>query len=120
MQAEADGFTGAIWTFERGWNWSYERFEVSVGDVRVDLRRRNVRVAEHLLDRADIGTILDQMRRERMPQRVRRNALKPAFFGVFADKLVDDLAVHRPPERRDEQVLDLDIFFSAAKDEIAF
>ena len=49
--------------------------QMGVGHVRVDLGRRDVRVAEHLLDRADVGTILHQVRGERMPQRVRRNAL---------------------------------------------
>ena len=54
--------------------------------MRVDLRRRNVGVPEHLLDRADIGAVLNEMRRERMPQSVRRNILEAAFFGVFLDK----------------------------------
>ena len=39
-------------------------FKVRVGDVCVYLGRGNVGVAEHLLDRANIGTILDKMRRE--------------------------------------------------------
>ncbi len=53
------------------------------GDVCVDLRRRNIGVAEHLLNGAYIGVILHKMRRERMPQRMRRNAFEPACFGVF-------------------------------------
>ncbi len=39
--------------------------------VRVDLRRREIRVAEHHLDRAQIGAALEQVRRKRMPQHVR-------------------------------------------------
>ena len=93
---------------------------MGIGDVRIDLCSGNVRVAEHLLDRADIGTILDQVRRERMPQCVRRNAMKAAFFRVFADKLVYDLTVHRPAKWSHEQVLDLDIFFAPAENQVAF
>src|SRR6266513_3854319 len=40
-------------------------------DVRVDLRRRDVGVAEHHLDGAEIGAVLEQMGGERMPQHVR-------------------------------------------------
>ena len=39
--------------------------------VRVDLRRRQIGVAEHHLDRAQIGAAFEQMRRERMAQDVR-------------------------------------------------
>ena len=45
--------------------------QVFAGDVRVDLRRRNVGVAQHLLNGANVGIILHQMRRKRVPQRVR-------------------------------------------------
>ena len=70
--------------------------------VSIDLSGRNVGVSKHLLDRTNIGTILDQMGRKRMSQGMRRNALKTAFFGIFADKIVDDLAIYRPSKRRDE------------------
>ena len=86
-------------------------FKMSVGDVCVDLRRRNVRMAKHLLDRTDIGTVLNKMRGERMPQSMRRNALKAAFFRVFADEIVDDLTVNGAAERRYEKVLNLNILF---------
>ncbi len=39
-------------------------------DVRVNLRRRHIFVAEQLLQRPNIITCLQKMRRERMPQRV--------------------------------------------------
>ena len=39
--------------------------------VRVDLRRRQVGVAEHHLDRPEIRAAVEQMRREGMPQHVR-------------------------------------------------
>ena len=41
-------------------------------DVRVDRRRRDVGVAEQQLDRAQVRTVVQQLRRERMSQRVRR------------------------------------------------
>src|ERR1043166_7070465 len=40
-------------------------------DVRVNLRRRQVRVPEHCLNGAQIGAALEQMRRKRVPQHVR-------------------------------------------------
>ena len=43
-------------------------------DVRVALRRAEARVAEQLLDRAQVRAALQQMRRERVPQRVRADA----------------------------------------------
>src|SRR5579885_152022 len=39
-------------------------------DVAIHLRRRQRRVAEQLLDRAQVGAALEQMRRERVPQAV--------------------------------------------------
>ena len=39
-------------------------FQVCIGDMRVYLRRGNVRVPEHLLHGTDIRTVLDQMCRE--------------------------------------------------------
>ena len=40
--------------------------------VRVDLRRRNVRVAKHELYRPQVRTALQQVRRETVAQHVRR------------------------------------------------
>ena len=42
-------------------------------DVRVDLGRREIGVPEHGLNRAEIGTALEQIGRERMPQDMRRD-----------------------------------------------
>src|SRR5687767_7473935 len=47
-------------------------------DVRVELSRRDVGVAQHLLDGAQIGAPLQQVRGERMPQRMRRYVLRDA------------------------------------------
>ena len=44
-------------------------------DMRVDLRCRNVGVAQHLLDNAQIGAVSEQMRREAVPEKVRINVL---------------------------------------------
>ena len=39
-------------------------FEPRVLDVRVDLRRGNARVSQHFLQRSDLGSAGEQMRRE--------------------------------------------------------
>jgi hypothetical protein len=41
----------------------------------IDLRGRNISMAEHDLNRPKIGAALKQMRRERMSKHVRRNDL---------------------------------------------
>jgi len=43
----------------------------AVRDVRVQLGRAEIGVAEHLLDAAQIGSAFEQVRGERMPQEVR-------------------------------------------------
>ena len=40
-------------------------------DMRVNLRRGQVRMPEQHLDHAQIGAVIEQMRRERMAQGVR-------------------------------------------------
>jgi hypothetical protein len=61
-------------------------FQMGARDVRIDLRRRDIGVAEHLLHRSDIRIVLNKMRRERVPKRMRRNVLQAAFGGVFLYK----------------------------------
>ena len=46
----------------------------AVGDVRVELGRAEVGVAEHLLDAAQVGAALEQVRRERVAEQVRVDA----------------------------------------------
>ena len=46
----------------------------AVRDVGVQLGRRQVGVAEHLLDAAQVGSAFQQVRRERVPQQVRMDA----------------------------------------------
>src|SRR5438552_15603101 len=55
----------------------------SIGYVSVKLRRREVGVAEHLLDASQVGASLEEMRRERMAQEVRVDAgrLQPGLRG---------------------------------------
>ena len=48
----------------------------AVGDVRVELGRAEVGVAEHLLDAAQVGAALEQVRRERVAEQVRVHALR--------------------------------------------
>ena len=47
-----------------------------IGYVCVELRRRQIGVPEHLLDAAQIGASLEQMRRKGVPQQVRVHALR--------------------------------------------
>ena len=47
-----------------------DRHQPVDGDVRIALRRRQARMAEQLLDRAEVGTCIEQMRRIRMAKRV--------------------------------------------------
>ena len=47
-----------------------------VGDVRVELGRPEIRVAEHLLDAAQVRSTFQQMGCEGVPQQVGMNALR--------------------------------------------
>ena len=69
--------------------------QLRAGYVRVYLCSRNIRVPEHLLNRANIGIVLHKMCCERMSQSVRRNALESAFVRVFRDRNIDRLPVDR-------------------------
>jgi hypothetical protein len=46
--------------------------ETLAGDVRIDLRRRQVAVTKQHLHDAQVGTVIEQMGRKRVAQRVRR------------------------------------------------
>ena len=59
-------------------------------DMRIDLRRRNIGVAEHLLNNPQIGAVSEQMRRETMAKKVRVNVfLQPGAPRVFLHDLLD-------------------------------
>jgi len=47
-------------------------------DMRIDLRRRNIGVAEHLLNNPQIGAVSEKMGRETMAEKVRVNVLLQA------------------------------------------
>src|SRR5262245_47689086 len=67
-------------------------------DVCVDLRRRDVRVAEHHLHAAQVRAVLEEVRREGMPQDVRRDVrLDPRLARVAGDLHPERLPRHRPP-----------------------
>ena len=51
------------------------RAQVVAIDMCVDLRRGEIGVAEHLLHGAQVRAAFEQMRRERVAQRVRRHPL---------------------------------------------
>ena len=46
-----------------------------IGYVRVELGRGEIGVAEHLLDAPEVGPALEQVRRERVAEKVRMDAL---------------------------------------------
>ena len=50
--------------------------EVFLGNLRVDLGRRDRGVAEQLLDDPDVGAVVEKMRGERMAQHVRRDPVR--------------------------------------------
>src|SRR5688500_14336140 len=60
--------------------------EARACDVGVDLGRRDIRVAEHHLDRAEVRAMLEQVRGERMPEDVRGDVgADPRFARVPGD-----------------------------------
>ena len=46
----------------------------SIGYVGVQLRRREIGMSEHLLDRAEVGATFEQVRRKRVAKQVRVHA----------------------------------------------
>ena len=58
--------------------------------VRIDLGRRNIGVAQHFLNNAQIGAIAEQVGREAVPEKVRINILlQPGAPRVFFHDLPD-------------------------------
>jgi len=52
-------------------HWTLDAFAATVQDVSINHRRRHVFVTQQFLNRADVIAILQQVRRERMPKRMR-------------------------------------------------
>src|SRR5215468_10017771 len=53
--------------------FAHQGLQALVGDVGVDLGRGDVRVAEHLLDAAEVGSVIQEMGCEGVAQDVRRD-----------------------------------------------
>jgi len=49
-----------------------DRFQSVIGHVGIDLRGRDIGMAQQHLHRAQVGAVVDQVRCEGMAQRVRR------------------------------------------------
>src|SRR5205823_14848339 len=76
--------------------------------ICVDLRRRQIRVAEHLLERAQVASARQQVRRERVAQRVRAHPpLQARAPRVALDDLVDALARQRRSEEHTSELQSL-------------
>src|SRR4051794_31956635 len=76
--------------------------------VRVDLRRGDVGVPEHLLHRAEVAAAGEEVRGERVAQRVRAHLLlEPGRARVALDDLVEALAREARAAPVDEQVADV-------------
>jgi len=73
------------------------RPQMKIGDVRIDLRRRDIAVTKQRLHRSRIGAMLQQMSREAVPQSVRRNILDARFFRMDFDHGPRNLSCERPP-----------------------
>lgn len=59
-------------------------------NLRIDLRSRQTRVAEEFLNVAKVGARVEQMRREGVPQAVRRDVMNVcALLDVFVDHPAD-------------------------------
>ena len=59
------------------------RFQTLLIDVRVNLGRRNVGVAEHLLNDPQVGAVAQQVRREAVPEQMRINIFFQACVARF-------------------------------------
>lgn len=71
-------------------------------DMGVDLRRRDVRMAEHLLDGAKIGAPFEKMGRERMAQGVGMKILDVRATTGRDDDRMDALPRQAPSARIEE------------------
>src|SRR5690606_19295405 len=90
-------------------------------DVRVDLGRRDIAVPEQELHDPKVGTVVQQMRRERVPNGMRRQLLVDArLLRVALDDMPEGLAGHSiAPPRRKEVVrlpLEQDLAAGAAEE----
>ena len=76
--------------FGFGMKFFVDLFEVLVGDMSVNLGGRNVGVAKHGLDGAEVGAVHEKVSSEAVAESVRRNMFRNAgFAGVFLDNALD-------------------------------
>src|SRR6185437_12803877 len=74
-------------------------------DVRINLRRRNIRMAEHKLNRTQIRAPLQQVSRKTMTQHVRFQFQSQRCFSPVLRKLFPETdAAHAAPEAIQENV----------------
>ena len=79
--------------------------QLLAGEVGVELGRRQIGVAEHLLHRAQVAAAGEQVRREGVAQGVRAHPVaEPGGLGVAQDDLVEALPRQRPAAEVDEQL----------------
>src|ERR1700687_3019447 len=85
-----------------------ERLEALARDVGVDLRGRNVRMPEEELHHAQIGAVIDEVRREGVAQSMRGNRLANAGRARMAlHQRPERLTCHRRATRSNEKRLGL-------------
>src|SRR5690348_13439635 len=77
-----------------------------IGYVRVQLGRRKIGMAEHFLDRAEVGAAFEQVCCERVPQQVRVHAcgIEPGLFGSTPENQERTGARERPALRVEEEL----------------
>src|SRR4051812_28389543 len=81
-----------------------KRLQALACDMRIDLRGRDVGVAEKELDHPQVGAMVDEMRRKGVPQHVRRELLaRNRAAAIAADEMPERLARHAGAARGDEQ-----------------
>src|SRR6266446_10587236 len=73
-----------------------QRLEPLAEHMGIDLRRRDIGVAEHLLDAAQIGAVVEEMAGEGVAQHVRRDA--PGIDAGEDGEVLEELAAAPPRE----------------------
>ena len=76
--------------------------QVAIGDMRVDLRRRDVAVAQQRLHRSGIRAALQQVRSKAVAQRMRRNVFQSCFGSVTLNRDPDEVCCQWAPSAREQ------------------
>ena len=76
--------------------------QMAISDVRVDLRRRDIAVAQQRLHRSGIGAVLQQVRRKAVTQGMRRNVFQCCFGSVTFDCDPDKVRRQWAPSAREQ------------------